>query len=266
MRRSQQSDKEAMGLDIGYSGLAAELYDLWWAAKPLEDEVFYRRMFEQCPGLALEVGCGTGRLLLPYLKAGFAVEGVDCAAEMLAICQQKAEQEGLVPILHKQFMQELDLPRQYKTIYIPFRSFQLMSDRDDALKSLQRFYTHLESAGQLLISTSIPWDNLAVTNQRSWKIYQTAIRPSDGATVVCSGTTILDRVEQMQTHWNRYEIYKQGRLVETEIKMSQSRWYFKYEFVLMLEKIGFRDVSTYGDYTDMPASEQHSTIIFRAWK
>ncbi len=143
-------------MDIGYSGLAAELYDLWWAEKPLEDESFYRRMLEQCPGLALEVGCGTGRLLLPYLQAGFDVEGVDCAPEMLAICQQKAEREGLTPILHQQFMQDLDLTQRYKTIYIPFRSFQLMSDRDDALKSLQNFYAHLEAEGQLLISTGIP--------------------------------------------------------------------------------------------------------------
>lgn len=253
-------------MDLGYSGLAAELYDLWWAAKPLEDEAFYHRMLEQCPGLALEVGCGTGRLLLPYLQAGFDVEGVDCAAKMLAICRQKAECEGLTPVLYEQFMQDLNLPRRYKTIYIPFRSFQLVSDRDDAIKSLQNFHAHLEPKGQLLISTGIPWDNLTGTNQGNWKIYQTAIRPSDGATVLCSGTTIVDRIEQMQTHWNRYEIYQQGLLAETEIKMSQSRWYFKYEFVLMLEKAGFRDVSTYGDYTDIPASDKHSMIVFRAWK
>jgi len=108
-------------------------------------------MLEQCPGLALEVGCGTGRLLLPYLKAGFDIEGVDCAPEMLAICQQKAQCEGLTPILYEQFMQDLDLARRYKTIYIPFRSFQLMSDHDDALKALQNFHAHLEVGGQLVV-------------------------------------------------------------------------------------------------------------------
>jgi SAM-dependent methyltransferase len=253
-------------LDISYSGLAAELYDLWWVEKTLEDEAFYGKMLKQCPGLALEVGCGTGRLLLPYLQAGFAVEGVDCALEMLKICQQKAEHEKLAPILYEQFMQDLDLPRRYKTIYIPFRSFQLMSDRDDALKSLQSFYAHLEAEGQLLVSIGIPWDSLTGTNQGTWKIYQTAIRPSDGATVLCSGTTIVNRVEQVQTHWNRYEIYKQGQLIKTEMKQSKSRWYFKHEFILMLEKAGFHTISTYGDYADIPATEQHSTIIFRAWK
>ncbi len=70
----------------------------------------------------------------------------------------------------------------------------------------------------------------------------------------------------MQTNWNRYEIYKLGQLVETEIKMSQSRWYFKYELMLMLEKVGFRHISTYGDYTDAEASEQHSTIVFSSRK
>lgn len=253
-------------MDISYSGLAAELYDLWWAEKPLEDEAFYRSMLEECPGLALEVGCGTGRLLLPYLQAGFDIEGVDCAPEMLAICRQKAEREGLTPILHQQFMQNLDLPQRYKTIYIPFRSFQLIDSRDDALKSLQNFHAHLEKEGQIVISARIPWDSLAGSNQGTWKIYQTATRPDDGATVICSGTTIVNRLEQEQMHWNRYEIYKQGQLVETEMKVSKSRWYFKHEFILMLEKVGFHDVSVYGENTDMPATEQHSTIVFRAWK
>lgn len=118
---------EEMKLNIGYSGLAASLYDLWWGEKPLLDDAFYRRMLEQLPGPALEVGCGTGRLLIPYLRDGFEIEGVDCSAEMLALCQKKAEHFGLKPLLYEQFMQKLDLPRHYRTIYIPFRSFQLLS-------------------------------------------------------------------------------------------------------------------------------------------
>ena len=119
-------------MDIGYSGLAASLYDLWWWGKPIGDEAFYQRRMKQFPGPALEVGCGTGRLLIPYLQAGFDVEGVDCAPEMLSRCHQKAEHVGLTPILYEQFMQELALPRRYRTIYIPFRSFQLLSKREDA--------------------------------------------------------------------------------------------------------------------------------------
>lgn len=124
--------EEEMKLNIGYSGLAASLYDLWWGEKPLLDDAFYRRMLEQLPGPALEVGCGTGRLLIPYLRDGFEVEGVDCSAEMLALCQKKAEHFGLKPLLYEQFMQKLDLPRHYRTIYIPFRSFQLLIETPTA--------------------------------------------------------------------------------------------------------------------------------------
>lgn len=258
--------EEEIKSNVSYSGLAAELYDLWWGSKPLEDDAFYRRMLKQCLGPALEVGCGTGRLLIPYLRDGFEVEGVDCSNEMLSLCRQKAEHFGLTPLLYEQFMQKLDLPRHYRTIYIPFGSFQLLNSREDALEALERFYTHLEPGGQLLISTFVPWDELAAANQGQWKIRRTATRPADGATVLCLGTTTSDRVEQVQTHWNRYEIYKQGRLVETEIKMSQLRWYFKYELMLMLEKVGFRDILTHGDYTEVDAQAQHSTLIFNAKK
>lgn len=253
-------------LDVGYSGLAASLYDLWWGEEPLLDEAFYRRILKQFPGRALEVGCGTGRLLIPYLQDGFEVEGVDCSPEMLLLCRKKAERFRLKPLLYEQFMQKLDLMKHYKTIYVPFGSFQLLSNREDAFEALRRFYAYLEPSGQLLISTFVPWEELAATNQGQWKIRRTATRPEDGATVLCLQASALDRVKQVQTNWNRYEIYLQGQLVETEMKMSQLRWYFKYELMLMLEKVGWRDISTYGDYTDTEASEQHSTIIFSAKK
>src|SRR6266481_2341355 len=106
--------------DWDYRGLAAESYDLWFGDEPYEDQAFYERKVRQAGGPALEVACGTGRLLIPYLRDGLDIEGLDASAEMLDICRRKAQGQGLAPVLHQQLMQELDLQRRYATIFIPF--------------------------------------------------------------------------------------------------------------------------------------------------
>ena len=90
--------------DENYHGLVAESYDLFRGDAPVENEAwfgFYKRRLEERPGLALEAGCGTGRILLPFLQAGYAMEGVDSSSEMLAICGEKASRMGLHPTLYQ---------------------------------------------------------------------------------------------------------------------------------------------------------------------
>jgi SAM-dependent methyltransferase len=67
---------------------------------------------------ALDVACGTGRLLIPFLKAGLDVDGCDVSPDMVALCRERAEHEGLAPTLFVQPMAELDPPRRYRTIYV----------------------------------------------------------------------------------------------------------------------------------------------------
>ena len=99
--------------DENYHGLVAESYDLFRGDQPVEQEQwfqFYKRRLEQRPGVSLEVGCGTGRVLLPFLAAGFPIEGVDSSSELLASCRRKACGMGLEPVLYQQYIQELVLP------------------------------------------------------------------------------------------------------------------------------------------------------------
>jgi len=93
-----------------YRGLAAECYDLWFGDEPFWDQAFFSDRIRRNRGAALEIGCGTGRLLIPFLRDGVTVEGLDASAEMLAICSSKAAALGLIPTLHQQLMQESPSP------------------------------------------------------------------------------------------------------------------------------------------------------------
>jgi SAM-dependent methyltransferase len=75
--------------DWDYRGLAAECYGLWFGDEPFGDRAFVHDRPRRNGGVALEIGCGTGRLLVPFLREGLAVEGLDASEEMLAICRAK---------------------------------------------------------------------------------------------------------------------------------------------------------------------------------
>ena len=247
-----------------YYGIVAESYDLWFPGEEFEDTDFYRRMIQEAPGPALEVGCGTGRLLIPYLRAGLEVEGVDASADMLDICRKKAQEHGLSPVLYEQYMQELDLPRKYMTIFIPAGTFMILAEREEAMEALRRFHAHLEPGGQVLIPVDAPKEVFESRRSREWWPRRVGTRPRDGATVLIHEADIYDLVEQVTTAHLRYEVYREGVQVETHFHTMRLRWYGKYELVMMLEKAGFHDVFVYGDYSDAEASGDHETMVFRA--
>lgn len=93
--------------------------------------------------MALDIACGTGRLLVPFPRDGLAVQGMDAAEEMLAICRTKAARVGVNPTLHRQLMQDLDLAEHYHTIFIPARSFQILAKREEAFAALRRFHNRI---------------------------------------------------------------------------------------------------------------------------
>jgi SAM-dependent methyltransferase len=92
----------------------------WWAEFNVSGpEIDYFRKFLEAGGQpALDVACGTGRLLIPYLRAGLVVDGCDISEDMLALCRERAQAEGLSPNLYRQPMHRLDLPRRYRAIFI----------------------------------------------------------------------------------------------------------------------------------------------------
>jgi SAM-dependent methyltransferase len=247
-----------------YEGIVADTYDTWFAGDTFDDLDFYMKLMNEVPGRGLEIGCGTGRLLLPYLEKGFDVEGVEPSTEMVDICQEKGKKRGISPVIYKQYMQHLSLPHKYATIFIPLASFMLVTDREEAIQALDKMYAHLEDDGQIIIPLFIPREHLSDPS-KEWTVRRVGDR-RDGTMVVLNQASDISFNEQIQINWNRYELYRDSVLLESRFTTSQLRWYYKYEFVMMLEQIGYRDISIYGDYNSNPLADNGSFMVFRARK
>jgi len=127
----------------------------WWSLFNLDgpEIAFFRRYVEHGEP-ALDLACGTGRLLVPYVRDGLDVDGTDVSSDMLAHCRAAAGAVGAEPTLHAQATHELDLPRSYETIYC-CGGFGLGGSAADDRLGLRRVYDHLEPGGMFVFDYEI---------------------------------------------------------------------------------------------------------------
>jgi SAM-dependent methyltransferase len=222
------------------------------------------------------VGCGTGRLLLPYLRAGLDVDGCDVSADMLALCSEEAAREGLSPTLYQQAMHELNLPRAYKTIVV-CGAFGLGSTRDQDLEALRRIHDHLEPGGALLLDNEVPYADPNVW--RYWlkdgraslpeplEPLDSPTRASNGAEYMLSSRVVeIDPLEQRLTLEMHAEMWRDGELAAEEDHLLNLHMYFRDELLLMLERAGFDNVVVRGGYSEEASSPDHDFLVFVARK
>lgn len=223
---------------------------------------FYEQVIRSIsmPLPALEIACGTGRVLLPLLQKGLHVEGFDSSPEMLAICASKATQQGLHPILYEQSMQTLSLPKKYGCLFSPLGSFQQLADVQDAYAALQRFYKHLVPSGMLVMYLYLPWYNAPEFGV--WHEHE-PVTLSDGNTLRVFEHAVHDVFEQQLHMRYRYEVWQQQQLLTTEHKEMTIRWYSRHEFELMLNMVGFRHVTVQAGYRDEGPAD---VMLFVAWR
>jgi SAM-dependent methyltransferase len=246
-----------------YTGLGALAWAQFSVDEPGPDQGFFQGIIEQHAGPALDVGCGTGRLLIPSLLAGLEVDGIDPSAEM---CLSLAAECGLTPQLYQQEMQHLDLARCYHTIFIPCGSIQLVVDRSQVFEALRRFHAHLVPEGVLVLTVYNRWREMEIEQVGHWTC--SARHPLPDGTVLYKHVRVQSRnlLEQTVVYGVRYRRVQQRRIIEEQRCEAQERWYFKHELELMLERVGFRTLRVTGDYTDEAARDDHYVLAFAAIK
>lgn len=242
--------------DYEYRGLLAKTWDLLRGdTSNWEDKFFYEKAIQQYGQPVLDVGCGTGRLLLDFLANGIDVDGIDNSPEMLALCREKAGSLGLDPTLYQQEMEELDLPRKYRTIIVPSLSFQLVADAGLAAQAMSRFYEHLMVAGALVMPLCIFWEE-GDPVELEWKMLAEKIRPTDGAKVRHWAHATFDGENQLQHTEDRYEVLSNGNVIESEDhKRSPAlRWYTQDQALKLYQDAGFESIQILRRFEDLPAS------------
>jgi SAM-dependent methyltransferase len=256
-----------------HHGLVAQ----WWAEFNVGGpEVDYFGSFVRDGQPALDAGCGTGRLLLPWLRAGYDVDGCDVSADMIAHCREQGSAEGLGPTLFVQALHELDPPRRYATI-VACGVFGLGSTRAQDEEGLRRLHDALEPGGTLLLDNETPYSNedlwpywTRAKRQelpRPWREPGERSKASDGAELALRSRIVdMDPLDQSFQIEIRAFKWRDGELVAEEEHALSMRMYFRDEILLMLAAAGFADVEVRRGYADEPPTGDDEFLVFNARK
>ena len=251
----------------------------WWSEfnHPEPEEVaYYGAAIRRYGQPALDLGCGTGRLLVPLLDQGLDVDGVDVSEDMVAYAAAAAAAAGHDPLVLAQSLHELDLPRRYRTIYV-CGVFGIGGDRAHDRIALRRAYEHLEPGGRLVLWHELPWEGQDERGwarwlpghragiPRAWREPGDRRRTADGDEIELTTRLVaFDPFRQRHVLEIRARLWHQGALVREEMGQLAENLYFGQEMLLLLEEAGFEDVQVEGPYTDRPATPDDGTLIFVA--
>src|SRR5262249_22071154 len=142
------------------------LYDLWMGQCDYDLD-FYLGLARAAGGPVLEVCCGTGRVMLPCLREGLDVDGLDLAPTLLERLRHKAAALGLTPRVYEGDMRWFGPDRRYALISVTGNAFVHNLTTEDQIRTLSCFREHLRPGGMLAFDAFFPGkDYLAADGNR----------------------------------------------------------------------------------------------------
>ena len=137
-----------------YTGIVVDVYGPLRGSVP--DPRIYAAFIARWGEPALELGCGDGDPLLALRADGLDVEGLDSSADMLSKLRRSADERGIDVTVHHAPIEQMDLGRTYRSVFLAGPTFNLIADDATAVRALERIRVHLDPDGAALVPLFIP--------------------------------------------------------------------------------------------------------------
>ncbi len=182
---------------------------------------------------------------------------------MLDVLKRKATNLNIKGIkLHNQLMESFSLPTKYNAIFIASGSFQLLTSSESALNSLECVLDHLSDNGFLIVDIFVPWESIVVQKRNDYHVTRDVVRP-DGRRSIVLERFEIDIPKQVKRGTYRYEFYDQEQLIDCITDDLSIRWYWKDEFLGLLDRAGFSRIDV---LTQSPLYAEGYSFVYKASK
>jgi SAM-dependent methyltransferase len=264
-----------MSLAGGYDEYTfiADLYDHVGPYRNRPDVTFFVEAAAKAGSPVLEVGCGTGRVLIPTVRAGVDIVGLDLSPRMLAVCRRRLRDEpeavqARVRLVQMD-MRSFDLRQAFTLVTMPFRPFQHLLTVEDQLSCLECIHQHLADGGTLILDLFNPSLDFLVNRPVGEELdEEPEFTMPDGRRVTRRHKTVAhDRFNQIDDFELLYYVKHPDGREEHLVHAFRLRHLFRFEMEHLLARAGFVVEHLYAGYD---RSEYGSTypgeLIFVARK
>jgi SAM-dependent methyltransferase len=247
----------------------SELYDSVTLYRNRPDVDFYIEEALASDGKILELGSGTGRVLIPVARLGKEITGVDASPRMLAQCQGRLDTEppdvrDKVTLVQAD-MRDLDLGKRFSIITIPFRPFQHLIAVSDQIATLQAIHRHLEPGGRLLFDVFNPSIRYLIEDRTEEREDTAEVElPDNRSFRRTARVAAVHIVEQYSEAELIYYVRGADGITQRLVHGFLMRWYWRYELEHLLARCNFRVKAVFGDFNRSPLTDESPEMIFIA--
>jgi SAM-dependent methyltransferase len=217
-----------------------------------EDIARFREIAGQFRGRVLEIGCGTGRVLVPLARDGIEMTGIDISAGMIErlkarLAEEKEETRDRINV-------HVDDARSYggesgafAVIIIPFNGFSCILSQRDQQAALENAARLLMPGGRLVVDVVNPFV-LPLNGSGAPRPFFQRINPETGRTYTRFAAMGPIQGDQTQRLFGWYDELDEGGLVHRTAYELTWRLTFAPELSLMMESVGLDVESVEGDH------------------
>jgi SAM-dependent methyltransferase len=238
----------------------ASLYD----AFPFTDDLdFYAGLAGTQGGRVLELGCGSGRILVPLARAGHHVVGVDTSPHMLALACEKLATAGPEVARARLVQGDLryfELSERFDLAIVAVKTFAYLITRHDQQRALAAVAAHLRPGGLLVIDLLNPTPDWLSRPAGSVRQDVFGHLPS-GASVARTETMVsTDLATQVRVIRSAYETVSDGVVTKHFVEWP-FRYTHRFEAEHLLERAGFVVESVLGGYHGEAFTSDSSVLL-----
>jgi SAM-dependent methyltransferase len=254
------------------SPIIAEMYDRTPPYTQRTDVDFFVEAARGYGERVLELGCGTGRVLIPTARGGMTVTGVDGSEHMLAQCRVNVEAEPTdvrerIALVEAK-MTDFNVAGSFDVVTMPFRPIQHLITVEEQLTALRLANRHLRVGGGFVFDVFNP-DPVKLRGDAPTEetVNVPEIPLGDGRRYKRTHrVTAFRPEEQINDVELIYYITQTDGTVDRHVQAFPMRYFWRYEIEHLLARTGFEVVALYGDYNHSPYSEHSSDMIWIAEK
>jgi ubiquinone/menaquinone biosynthesis C-methylase UbiE len=233
-----------------YDGRHAELYDLFYGAKPYAAEASYLHgLLQQFSGRpvrrVLDIACGTGSHAIELERLGYEIVGSDISDDMLARARSKAQETRAKVRFEKQDMRTLDVASQpFDAVLCLFDAIGHVQTTAAIKQTFRAVHHHLRENGLFVLEF---WHAAAMAGQHD-PLRVRKFATERGEILRLSQTTVDLALQCATVEHAIYDLRSDGTY-QTVVERQVNRFFSLQEISALLDDCDFDVVKYYAGYS-----------------